>query len=556
MDLTNRALASAHSLPSPDGRFLATVVGQKLFLRTTRSLATTRTITLSEACAGSIKHFIWSDSSDRLLVASADNTIRVFSATVPRYCATIKDPTSETAKVSYVAFGATHDEVLVYADFGLKLTIFNLEWRTSIDIPNPKLYQAVNASKGYAYRPQTRNLALLSRRDGKDVVSIHRQANYEVIRSWNPDTIDAASISWSLDGKWLAVIESAGHGHKILFYAADGHLFKTWKGPRPSGIAEADIDLGAGVKSIQWSADGRYLAVADYSMKITLLSIPPFVETMRVEHTSTIKPMEGLQVWQEQVVTKAQAILAKTEQRTYTAVTVTVHPPTGAPAPASSTLPDIKAGTALMAIDTTGTLIASKMESMPTTIFIWDIASKLLRAVLIQHAPVAKLTWHPSINELLLIRCESDDTKGVAYIWEPTFGTPRIVDFSAQLPEGRTLGRTVIRWLPTPSSSDIEEEGQVPALFFADTQDTILASLSENENEVPWNEAKEKAVDIYGQTEESPLNIVDMPYHEDAGSQMPSPEEAGNGTILTLGEEDMTEGDLDDTFDFKKSTVK
>ena len=475
---------------------------------------------------------------------------------MPNYCTTIKEPTSETAKVSYVAFGATHDEVVVYADFGLKLTIFNLEWRTSIDIPNPKLYRAGNASKGYAYRPKTRNLALLSRRDGKDVVSIHRVSNYEVLRSWNPETIDAASISWSLDGRWLAVIESAGHGHKILFYTADGHLFRTWKGPRPSGIEEADIDLGAGVRSIEWSADGRYLAVADHSPKITLLSIPIFVETMRVEHTSTIKPMEGLQVWQEQVITRAQAVLAKTEQRSYTPVTTAVHPPTSAPIPASSVTTDVKSGTALMTIDKTGTLIVSITASLPTTIFVWDIASKLLRAVLIQHSPVAKLTWHPSISELLLIRCESDDTKGVAYIWEPTFEVPKIVDFGSRLPEGRTLGNAVIRWLPSSFLEDNDVHEHAPALFFADAQDTILASLSENEEDVPWNEAKPKALDSYGQAEESPLNIVDMPYHEDAGSELPSPEETGNGTISTLGEEDMTEGDMDDTFDFKKSTVR
>lgn len=415
------------------------------------------------------------------------------------------------------------------------------------------MWQAGNASKGYAYRPKTKNLALLSRREGKDVVSVHNQANYEVLRSWNPDTVDAASISWSLDGKWLAVVESAGHGHKILFYTADGDLFKTWKGPRPSGVEEADIDLGAGVKSIEWSAEGRYMAVADFSSKITLLSIPAFVETLRVEHTSTIKPMDGLQVWQEHVITRAQAVLAKTDQRTYEPTTKITSPPTIAPALASSTSTEVKTGTALMATDATGTLIASKTESMPTTVFIWDIASKLLRAVLVQHSPVAKITWHPSIDELLLIKCESEDTKGVAYLWEPSFEVPRIVDFGAQLPEGRTMGKTVIRWLPTNGEDD--SRTPAPALFFADAHDTILASLSESSEDVPWNEAKAKAVDIYGQTEESPLNIVDMPYHESMRGDMPSPE--GDATIMTLGEEDETEeGDMDDTFHFKKSSFK
>ena len=548
--LTNLIAASAHSLPSPDGRYLATIVGQKLLIRTTRSLATTRTIPLTVNFASSIKHCLWSDSSERILLISADNTIRVFSALVPQYCATIKHPTSETAKVSYIAFGASHDEVLVFTDFGLKLTIFDLEWRTSIDIPNPKWWQAGNAQKGYAYRPRTNNLALLSRREGKDVVSVHNQGNYEVLRSWNPDTIDATAISWSLDGKWLAVIESAAHGHKILVYTADGHLFKTWKGPRPSGGEEASMDLGAGVKSVEWSAGGKYLVVADFSTKITLLSIPAFAETMRVEHTSTIKQMGGLQVWQEHVITRAQAVLAKTGQRLYESVTKIASPPTTAPVPTSSTATEVSAGIALLAIDATGTLIASKVESMPTTVFIWDIASKLLRAVMIQQSSVVKLTWHPAVNELLLIMCESDETKGVAYLWEPSFESPKIVDFSSQLPEGRVFGKAVVRWLDNNVDEDNDAQSQMPALFFADTQDTILASLSDSAENVPWNEAKAKAVGICKQTEESPLNIVDMLYHESLREEYVSPE--GNGTILTLGEEDVTDGDMDDTFHFKK----
>lgn len=384
-------------------------------------------------------------------------------------------------------------------------------------------------------------------------MSIHNPAKYEVLRSWNLDTVDAAAISWSLDGKWLAVIESGGHGHKILFYTADGHLFKIWKGPRPSGVEEADIDLGAGVKTVEWSADGKYLAVADFSSKITLLSIPAFVETMRVEHTSTIKPMEGLQVWQEHVLTRTQALLVKEDQRSYRAVTQITCPPTTAPTPASSTQTDNNSGTALMAIDATGTLLASKTENLPTTVFIWDIASKLLRTVLIQHSPVAKLTWHPTISELLLIRCDSDDTKGVAYLWEPLYPIPKIVDFSTQLPEGRVMGKAVVRWLH--GAFDVEKETVTVALFFADTQDTILASVPMTGNDgenVPWNEAKAKAVDIYGQTEESPLNILDMPYHDSVkGSPI------NDHTITSLGEEDETEeGDMDDTFHFKKNSLK
>lgn len=189
----------------------------------------------------------------------------------------------------------TDDEICVFSDFGLKLTVFNLLTSTSVDIASPKLYHPGNWSKGFAYRPRTQNLALLTRNGGKDVISIHTTVAYEVMRSWNPDTIDAQALSWSPDGRWLAVVESAGQGHRILVYTADGHLYKVWNGPLPT-MDDKDIALGAGVKMLDWSASGEYLAMADFSSKVTLLSTPWFSGIMSLNHTTIIKPVTGLNV--------------------------------------------------------------------------------------------------------------------------------------------------------------------------------------------------------------------------------------------------------------------
>ncbi len=434
----------------------------------------------------------------------------------------------------------------MWAGFGLKLTIFSLVFKTSIDIASPKFWAAGNVTKGFAYRPKTGHFTLLSRRDGKDVVSVHKRDSYVADRGWYSDTIDAQSLSWSPDGKWLAVVESAGQGHKILFYTPDGHLFRSWKGPRPSGVEEDDFEHGAGVRSIEWTKDEKYLAVADFSSKITLLSIPNFVEIMRLEHTTTIKPAQSLQVWQETVLTRAQATIAKVEQRQYNSVTAVVCPPTATQAPSSSSSASTepKSGTTALTIDASGTLIAIRTESLPTTVFIWDIASKLLKSVLIQHAPVAKLTWHPTINELLLIRCAGEDTRGVAYSWDPSFEVPKIVDFGGQLPEARVMGKSIVRWL---SSEDTEDGAEgIASLFFSDDQDAILACLGEDAEGVPWGESKAGPVDIYGQADENPLNLVDD--GQDVGQEE-------DATIMSLSTENAG-SEMDDTFDFKKSTMR
>jgi hypothetical protein len=282
-------------LPSPNGTYIATILPGKLTIRVTRSLEISRVITLPPDFTLSVHWLIWSPSARRVLLSTTE-LIRVFSVVDERFVGVISNPTSGTPQITYIAFGATDDEICVFSDFGLKLTIFNLVTSTSIDISCPKLFNSINASKGYSYRPQTSNLALLTRGSGKDIVSIHARTSYEVLRSWHPDTIDAPQISWSPDGKWLAVVESASQGHKIVFYTADGHLYRSWRGPMGTSNEGQDVTMGAGVKLIAWNSIGDCLAVADYSSNVTLLSAPWLTETMSLKHTAIIKPTSTLQV--------------------------------------------------------------------------------------------------------------------------------------------------------------------------------------------------------------------------------------------------------------------
>lgn len=153
-----------------------------------------------------------------------------------------------------------------------------------------------------------------------------------------------------------------------------------------------------------------------------------------------------------------------------------------------------------MSFDNSGTLLATQTENMPTTIWIWDIGTRILRAVMVFHAPIAKATWHSTIDELLLVRCEGEESRGLVHAWDPSWESPKIIDFVSQIPGGKVIGKTVGRWLNTESGS--------PAIFFSDSQDCILVTISDDEGELPWQDAEARGFDIYGQQEESPLNLV------------------------------------------------
>jgi hypothetical protein len=524
-------LASSQSLPSPDGAYVATILPSKLSLRQTRSLEISRVVSLPPELSSSIAWFLWSSSLNRLLLASAD-TISVYSSTDPQFSANITNPTSGTTKVSFVTFGATDDEICVFSEFGLKLSIIDLKTSRSVDINGPKFYNPGSASKGISYRPLTRNLALLTRSGGKDVISIHARDTLEVVRSWAADTVDAQGLDWSPDGRWIVVWESAAQGHRALVYTADGHLFKSWNGPTPVSDEEADIALGAGIKLYDWARTGTNVAVGDYSKRVSVLAAPAFTETVSLLHTTAIKPSETLQIWKEQVAASQNGGF----DREFVQATQTICPPTSGSSPTNSA--EAKTGTNILSFDHSGTLLVTRTENMPTTLWIWDIVTRTLRAVMVFHAPIAKASWHPTMDELLMVRCEGEESRGLVQLWEPSWTGPRIIDFASQIPGGKAIGKTVARWLNVESSK--------PAIFFSDSQDCILALVvdgSDTEGDVPWQDAEVRGVDIYGQREESPLSLV--PANEKIFGKVRMEEMDVTG--MSGGSDEM-----DDTFRFRK----
>lgn len=184
----------------------------------------------------------------------------------------------------------------MFSEFGIQLSVISLATSRSVDILAPKFYHAAVAGRGFAYRPKTRNLALLTRSGGKDIISIHARDVSEVLRSWHPETIDAQGVSWSPDGKWIVVLESASQGHGLYVYTPDGHLFKLWSGPTPVLDEDGDLELGPGIKMFEWNRTETHVAVADYSRRVSVLSVPSFAESMKILHPTEVTPTETLQV--------------------------------------------------------------------------------------------------------------------------------------------------------------------------------------------------------------------------------------------------------------------
>lgn len=172
--------------------------------------------------------------------------------------------------------------------------------------------------------------------------------------------------------------------------------------------------------------------------------------------------------------------------------------PTPRPNDNSESLP----GCADILADPLSALLATRLEDYPSTVWIWDLQVMELRAVLLFHGDVSNLSWHPTVRESLLIRCEGDQYDGIVFVWDPLSEGPRSVDFAQSMPGKRTVGKWRASWLGLEESAPI-------SLFISDAQNYLLASLPDHDHDLlPWSRHPNTGHTDRTTREESPLELV------------------------------------------------
>lgn len=145
---------------------------------------------------------------------------------------------------------------------------------------------------------------------------------------------------------------------------------------------------------------------------------------------------------------------------------------------------ETKPGCSVLAFDASSTLLATKLDDAPCTVWIWDIAAAELRAVLVFHS-VVSFAWHAKTRELLLINCQDESRQGLSYLWDPLLQGPTPVIPEEFISVKNSVGAAIkaqVSWINTDMEYPL-------ALLSTATQYRIL-SLGEGD-EVPatWHGA-------------------------------------------------------------------
>ncbi|PHH63579.1 hypothetical protein CDD81_5671 [Ophiocordyceps australis] len=462
--------SSAHCKASPDGRLVAILDAEALVIRSTETLQLVSHVDVPvELRREPVCSFLWAPSSTKILVSTATQ-IYLFSAADKSVHAKVGNPAG--GKPSAISFGATDRQIILWCPFGLRLFIIDVSTSSTVSVSNPKFHHASCMARGFAIRPESGHIALVTRTDGKDFVSIHDAETGQLQRAWQPPTLDAQGLFWTANGQWLVLWDTRAQGYQLVLYTPDGQHFRTLKAP-PSISSSATlgsslVELETGIKTCQSSPNGELCAVIYSSKSTVIYNTQSWHQVVQLLHPSVIDTRQSVQVWQEQQLLDAED---KTCSRSFVQSTQMIAPPSISRDSGGSV--QSSPASALVAFDASSTLLATRLEDSPGTLWIWHVATGKLSAVLICHSS-AVFSWHPQIGELLLATCQEGAQAGSSVVWEPlSLQGPQVVSLPNIKAMSTATGQPQVTWMGTQS-----DHGQ---LLFSDTKHYLLVSMADDE---------------------------------------------------------------------------
>jgi len=336
-----------------------------------------------------------------------------------------------------VAWGGDSRHVLTLGEWGVVLTVWSLASKSVLYVKNPKMW---STGPGTVLFNKDRTYSMVvERREGRDCLNI-LSADWQVVRHTVLDTEDCSGAVWSPRKDCVAVWDSCLY-YRVQVLSLDGRC---------------ELDYTAyehqlGVKTVKWSPNGQFLAVASYDNKIRIFCTQFWTLIHEVEHSAALHEGDPAScravVYQEEEVAAHDldarlalelggVYLQQTKYNTleerpvYLDYTKTDPRKSGV----------VKVGVGLAEWSVCGRYIASRCDNLQTVVWVWDIHNLQLVGMLVHKEGVKSMEWDPTLPRLGLVT-----GGGGLYLWTPIGA---VVGRLPAIQRGEMEGVTEMKWNP------------------------------------------------------------------------------------------------------------
>ena len=354
-------------------------------------------------------------SPDSELVLAAGykaGLVLLFSLTDPEWRGRLE---CGLAGVVGVTWAGDSRHVITMGDLGVLLTVWSLQTTTVQYVNNPAVWSTSPGVRLYS-RDRTYS-ALVERREGRDLINIFTN-HWEPLVSTLLDTEDCAGLAWSPSQDLIAVWDSSLY-YRCQVVSLDGRIVWDYSAYQHQ----------LGIKTLCWSPDGKILALASHDNKVRLFCSQFWVLIQEIDHPAALH--EGDPVTTRALVYSEESLetgdidakialemvggVLVQQSKYQTLQDRPVYLDFSRPDPTKSGGGGgYKVGVGLCEWSSCGRYLASRCDNLPTTVWLWDVTSLRLAALLVQSCPVRSLAWDPALPRLALVTGQSS-----LHLWTP-----------------------------------------------------------------------------------------------------------------------------------------
>ncbi|XP_028394144.1 WD repeat-containing protein WRAP73-like [Dendronephthya gigantea] len=366
---------------SPNGLYVANCVQYRLIVRDIKTLQIVHLFTNMDA----VQYMEWSPDSGYILCGMFKRgLIQVWSLDQPDWRCKIDEG---LAGLEAVRWSPDSRHILSTAEFQIRITLWSLIDKSVSYFEHPK-----HANKGLDFTKDGLYMALAERRNCKDFVSIFVCEAWKMLQHFEVATQDLSDIAWSPDGRALCVWDNNIY-NKVCLYSMDGRCMSTYDPPC----------FGLGVKTVAWSPTGQFLAIGSYDEKCRVFNHLTWRTV--AEHLHPQQMEKGDVIVYKEVEKKPSFLRGEAFSGNYKITSkyevkdLPIQIPLVKPDPEK---PNPKLGVGHVSFSSNCRFMATRNDNMPHTLWIWNVVTLKIYAVLIQSSPIKAMTWDPKQERIAL----------------------------------------------------------------------------------------------------------------------------------------------------------